>query len=71
MLYVGDLPIDHQAATAAGASCVCVTTGYASRADLETAGVVHVFDELTEVAAHVLNGYQPPSTLHRLSDPSP
>ncbi len=56
MLYVGDLPIDHQAATAAGAACVCVTTGYASRDELESAGVAHVYDGLADVAAHVLNG---------------
>jgi len=54
MLYVGDLPIDHQAATAAGAACVCVTTGYASRTELESAGVAHVFDGLTDVADHIL-----------------
>ncbi len=56
MLYVGDLPIDHQAATAAGAACVCVTTGYASRGELELAGVAHVFDDLADVATHVLDG---------------
>jgi len=56
MVYVGDLPIDHEAATAAGAACVCVTTGYATRSELESAGVAHVFDGLAEVAAHILNG---------------
>ena len=55
MLYVGDLPIDHQAATAAGSPCVCVTTGYATRTELEAAGVAHVFDGLADVAAHILN----------------
>ncbi len=57
MMYVGDLPIDHQAATAAGAPCICVTTGYASRTELESAGVAHVYDGLAEVAAHMLNGH--------------
>jgi 2-phosphoglycolate phosphatase len=59
MLYVGDLPIDHQAATAAGAACCCVTTGYASRDELESAGVAHVFDGLADVAKHVFDGQRP------------
>ena len=59
ILYVGDLPIDHQAATAAGAKCCCVTTGYASRIELESAGVTHVFDGLADVASHVLDGHRP------------
>jgi HAD superfamily hydrolase (TIGR01549 family) len=54
VLYVGDLPLDHEAATAAGAGCVCVTTGYATREVLEAAGIEHVFDGLAEVADHVL-----------------
>ena len=54
MIYVGDMHYDVMAARAAGVRCLCVTTGYASRQELETLGAEAVFDTLPEVAAHIL-----------------
>ena len=45
-LYIGDTPIDAQAANAAGMKCVCVTTSNA-RETLEAAGAWRVIPDLT------------------------
>lgn len=51
---VGDTPFDVLAARAAGARCLCVTTGPASRDELEALAPEAVYGSLDEVAAHIL-----------------
>ncbi len=51
---VGDTPFDVLAARAAGAPCLCVTTGPATRTELEALGPEAVYDDLEGVALHIL-----------------
>lgn len=52
--FVGDTHYDIEAGHAAGVRCLAVTTGYASRAELEALGPEAVYDSLDEAAAHIL-----------------
>ncbi len=54
MVFVGDMHFDVEAAHAAGVRCVCVTTGYETREELEALKPDAVFDGLDEVARHLL-----------------
>jgi len=62
MVFVGDTHFDVLSAREAGAPCVCVTTGYATRAELEALAPEAVYDSLLEVVAHIRarrNGARP------------
>lgn len=48
-LYVGDHPVDVEAAAAAGIAIVCVATGFWSRGELETLGPAAVIDRLPDL----------------------
>lgn len=52
--FVGDTHFDVLAARAAGVRCLCVTTGYATREQLEALGPEAVYDRLDEVGRHIL-----------------
>lgn len=54
LVLVGDMHFDVEAAHAAGVRCVCVATGYETRAELEALEPEAVYDGLDEVAAHLL-----------------
>lgn len=54
LYVVGDTPFDILAAQAAGAPCLCVTTGSASRTELEALGPEAVYDTLEDAAGHIL-----------------
>ena len=54
MVFVGDMHFDVEAARAAGVRCVCVTTGYERRDELEALGPEAVFDGLDEALRHLL-----------------
>ena len=54
MFFVGDTHFDVLAARAAGVRCLCVTTGYATRAELEALNPERVFDFLPELTAYIL-----------------
>ncbi len=51
---VGDTHYDAGAGQAAGARMICVTTGPASRTELENLGPEAVYDNLDGVRAHIL-----------------
>lgn len=55
-VYIGDTPFDAKAAQAAGAGFVGVTTGYATRAELEACGAVTIVDSIAEAVNCVLTG---------------
>lgn len=48
MVYIGDMHFDVQAAQAAGARAIALTTGYATRGELERLGAEIVLDSLEE-----------------------
>lgn len=54
LLLVGDTRFDIEAAKAAGVPCLCVTTGYESRASLESRQPDVVVDTLDEIVDHIL-----------------
>jgi len=56
LVFVGDTHFDVLAARAAGVRCLCVTTGYATRAELEALEPEAVYDSLLELTAHILDG---------------
>lgn len=53
LVYVGDTDFDVRAAHAAGARCLCVTTGYNTRQQLEALQPEAVYDCLDDVTAHL------------------
>ena len=55
-LFVGDSEFDIRAAKAAGVRCVAVTTGYRTRAQLESEEPQAIVDSLGEVRDFVLKG---------------
>lgn len=55
MLFIGDTHFDVLAARNAGVRCLCVTTGYATRAELEALEPERVFDSLYELTAYILD----------------
>ncbi len=59
MAFVGDTHFDVLAAHAAGARCLCVTTGYATRAVLEALEPEAVYDSLADVTRHLLASADP------------
>lgn len=69
--FVGDTHFDVLAAHAACVQCLCVTTGYATRQQLEALDPEAVYDTLNEVARHVIEGLgiPMPSPIGK-SDPS-
>lgn len=54
LLLIGDTHFDVECARNAGVACVCVTTGYETRAELEALQPEAVYDALAEVATHIL-----------------
>ena len=54
MVFVGDMHFDVLAAQRAGVRCLCVTTGYADRAQLEDLGPEAVFDALPPLTDYLL-----------------
>jgi phosphoglycolate phosphatase len=54
-VYIGDTRLDVQAAQAAGVRCWAVTTGYDTRADLETARADEIFDNIADAVKYVLS----------------
>ena len=54
MFFVGDTHFDVLAARAAQVRCLCVTTGYASREQLEALEPERIFDFLPELTDYVL-----------------
>ena len=54
MLFVGDMHFDVLAAQAAGVRCLAVSTGYATRAELEALRPEAVFDSLEPLAHYIL-----------------
>lgn len=60
LVYVGDLDFDVLASRAAGVACLCVTTGYAGRRELEALGPASVYDSLLEVTQHILTRLDTP-----------
>ncbi|MDZ4858112.1 MAG: HAD-IA family hydrolase [Candidatus Hydrogenedentes bacterium] len=54
VLFIGDSHFDVECARAAGVACLCVTTGYETRAELEELRPAGIYDSLREVADHVL-----------------
>lgn len=54
MVFVGDTSFDAGAAKAAGVRCICVTTGYETRHQLEALEPEAVFDSLDEVTDYLL-----------------
>ena len=55
MVYVGDSPIDVVASRRAGCPCLCVTTGYGMREELEAVDPAGVFDDLEAVTSFILS----------------
>lgn len=55
LCVVGDMHFDILAARDAGARCVCVTTGYATRSELEALAPEAVFTRLDQVRYHLLD----------------
>ena len=60
-VYVGDMPIDADAARAAGMACLLAPTGGSSRSELEVCPGVRVVADLFE-AVRLLVGDSPPDT---------
>jgi 2-phosphoglycolate phosphatase len=56
LIYVGDTAFDVGAARDAGVQCVCVTTGYNTRQELEALNPDAVFDTLAEATRYILRG---------------
>lgn len=54
MVFVGDMHFDVLAARRAGVRCLCVTTGYAGRAELEALEPEAVFDDLAALTDYLL-----------------
>ncbi len=54
LLFVGDMHFDVLASRNAGVRCLCVTTGYATREELEALEPERVFDGLDALTAYVL-----------------
>jgi HAD superfamily hydrolase (TIGR01509 family) len=54
--YIGDTHFDAEAAAAAGVPFIGVTTGYATRAELEACGARTIVDSIAEAANCVLSG---------------
>lgn len=54
MVFVGDTHFDVLAARNAGVACLCVTTGYNSRDELEALKPAGVFDNLHDLTHHLL-----------------
>ncbi|GMV91325.1 MAG: 5'-nucleotidase [Candidatus Hydrogenedentota bacterium] len=55
LLFVGDMHFDVLAAREAGVRCLCVTTGYATREELEALEPERVFDGLDLLTAYVVD----------------
>ncbi len=55
-VYIGDTPYDANAAKAAGIPFVGLTTGYATRAQLEACGAGKIVDTIADAVNCVLNG---------------
>jgi len=55
MVYVGDSPIDVEASRRAGCPCLCVTTGYGTREELEDGEPEGVFVDLEAVTSFILS----------------
>lgn len=55
LAVIGDTDFDVRAAHAAGARCLCVTTGYDTRATLEALRPEAVFDTLDEIGSYITN----------------
>lgn len=55
LLFVGDMHFDVLASRDAGVRCLCVTTGYATREELEALEPERVFDGLDALTAYVLD----------------
>lgn len=56
LVFIGDTRFDAESAAAAGVPFVGVTTGYASRAELEACGARTIVDSMTEAVNCVLSG---------------
>jgi len=54
LVYIGDTPLDAKAALAAGAGFIGVTTGYATRTQLEASGAPTIVDSMAEASKYVL-----------------
>lgn len=54
MVFVGDSPLDVEAAHAAGVSCLCVRTGYSASSELLKCKPAGVFEDLEAVTARIL-----------------
>ena len=54
MVFVGDTHFDVNAARNAGVPCLCVTTGYNTRAELEALSSAGVFDTMPELTDYLL-----------------
>ena len=55
LLFVGDTHFDVLASQNAGVRCLCVTTGYATREELEALEPEQVFDGLDALTAYILD----------------
>jgi phosphoglycolate phosphatase len=55
MLFIGDTHFDVMAARNAGVRCLCVTTGYNTREELEALAPEGVFDDLDELTDYMLS----------------
>ncbi len=56
LIYIGDTHFDAKAAQAAGVPFIGVTTGYATRAELEACGARTIVDSMAEAVNCVLTG---------------
>jgi 2-phosphoglycolate phosphatase len=62
VFFIGDTHFDVVAGHKAGARVLCVTTGYATREELEALKPEAVYDSLGEVTLHILDALKPAHT---------
>jgi len=55
LLFIGDTHFDVLASRNAGVRCLCVTTGYATREELEALEPEQIFDRLAALTAYILD----------------
>lgn len=55
MVFVGDSPLDVEAACAAGVACPCVTAGYSASSELLKCKPAGVFEDSEAVTARILD----------------
>ncbi|MBI5091505.1 MAG: HAD-IA family hydrolase [Candidatus Hydrogenedentes bacterium] len=67
MLFIGDMHFDALAARAANVRCLCVATGYATRAELEALEPEAVFDSLDPLIRYILENRASVGTPARVS----